>query len=182
MVTYLVTNKFDSDQTHAVDTQSTNNFEAKWFTQDMLLDDYETLLGPEPMVFLKFVESEYFNVLPTTFIGDWFSENIQAVKTENDHLLQNMNNNSKSPSFAKSPMQEFLIRYNEKIDNKMPLMTQESLVKTAGIDDDEVSILRHYFYASSFPSRFLSSHNFCSNLCEIILGEMDIDKKKDFYR
>jgi len=178
MVTYLVYSRNISNQAN---DQVTDNEgpHTKWFSQSMLLDDYERLLGPEPMIFLKYIESEQFAILPTTLLGDWFSENVQAVKYENEHLSQSA---MKKSFYANSALYQFLMLYNEKIDNRMSLMVQESLLKTAGIDDNEVSVLRYYFYASSFPSRFLNCYNFCKNLCEIILGEMDNDRKEDYFR
>ena len=188
MITFFAHCKTDPNPVNDANENGVQNKEFiswKWFSQAMLMNNYENLLGPEPMVYLKYVESEQFNVLPVESFGDWYSDNIEVL-TGYQKKIQLLHNAESVISGASSsfscPLNKFLLLYNKKIDQKMSPAIQESLIETAMIGEDEVSILRHYFFSSSFPSRFLSCHNFCTNLCEIILGEMELDRKKDFFR
>ena len=156
----------------------------QWHSTNMLLTQASNhcLLGPEPLIFLEFVNSEQFHPAPLSSISDW-STNIPHDHLKwSDKLEIHENCNLIDSKSFHSPLNEYFCTRIGKVNNKMSLSVQETLREAASLEEAEVTQLRRLFFASSYPSRYLNLQGFCLNLCEAALGETNYEKQKDYFR
>lgn len=153
----------------------------QWFSIGMLKDaELANLLGPDPLILVKFVVSDQFNVVPLNLIEDiYWNCHANEVFENNNANCSHFNSTGKQILY---PLKQFSLDHLKKVNSKMSASVQESLIKAAAIGENEVSFLRQIFYANSFPSRFMNCEMFCTKFCEPVLGETNQDVQQDYFR
>ena len=157
--------------------------ESQWVSYEMLMD-FKTvnLLGPDPLVFFRYVESEQFTLAPLNIIEDVFWNcHVQEI-FENNSNNTILSNSTETNEKAIYPLKLFHLEHLKKVNSKVSSFLQETLVKAAAIDESEISLLRRMFYANSFPSRFINCDTFCKKLCKPVLGEANRLMQQDYFR
>ena len=189
IITYFVNLEKDNYEANSeleepVKNKDVLTLKTQWCDENLLLNNYGCLAGAEPLIHFKFVESKHFSLLPASLVDDWFCQEVTTNSYSPNSIYTSLKNNAsnKTHDNFRSPMHQFMVSYGERVNCKISPAIQETLFKTANIEEDEIAVLRQLFYASSFPSRFLNCHNFCTSLCDIILGEMDGERQRDFFR
>nr|CAB3262219.1 uncharacterized protein LOC100178725 [Phallusia mammillata] len=178
----------------------------KWFTLAEIDEMVELFLsnrtgmnlyGPEPLLYVKLALEGNLYPMPKDALCD-LNQNLTVSSTP---VTNNCKNLAETEEFETSELNDlklnfkeqngkkylnrissFVSEHKQKVDAKISKAVQEQLLATVQFEPDELLFLKQQFFGYSFPSCFMSVENFCSGLCETVIGETDKMRQEDFFR